>query len=53
MQVSAPLWFGNSGGGVFDDSGDLVGIAVALAWANAQNAALCVSLGDLREFLKP
>lgn len=27
MQVSAPIYFGNSGGGVFDEDGKLVGIA--------------------------
>lgn len=26
VQVSAPVWFGNSGGGAFDDEGRLVGI---------------------------
>jgi len=27
IQVSSPTWFGNSGGGAFDDDGNLVGIA--------------------------
>lgn len=27
VQVSGPVWFGNSGGGVFDTNGELVGIA--------------------------
>jgi S1-C subfamily serine protease len=27
MQVSAPVWFGNSGGGAFNDEGEIVGIA--------------------------
>jgi S1-C subfamily serine protease len=26
LQVSTPAWFGNSGGGVFNDSGELIGI---------------------------
>lgn len=26
IQVSAPIWLGNSGGGAFDENGDLVGI---------------------------
>jgi len=27
VQVTGPVWFGNSGGGAFDDEGNLVGIA--------------------------
>lgn len=27
LQVSAPVWFGNSGGGAFDEDGRLIGIA--------------------------
>lgn len=27
VQVSGPVWFGNSGGGVFDTNGELIGIA--------------------------
>ena len=26
LQISAPVWMGNSGGGVFDENGDLIGI---------------------------
>lgn len=27
IQIAAPIWFGNSGGGVFDEAGGLIGIA--------------------------
>lgn len=26
IQISAPIWFGNSGGGAFNDSGELIGV---------------------------
>ena len=33
LQVSAPVWYGNSGGGAFDEEGKLVGIASFLTGA--------------------
>ena len=33
MRITAPAYFGNSGGGVWADDGSLVGIAVAIMTA--------------------
>jgi S1-C subfamily serine protease len=49
MQVSAPIWYGNSGGGAFDAEGSLVGIASFKALA--PNVAFYVHLETIREFL--
>jgi len=49
VQVSAPVWFGNSGGGVFDSHGGLVGIASRLA--RAPNTALFIHEDSIKKFL--
>lgn len=49
MQVEAPVYFGNSGGGAFDDYGNLVGIADFLLKMPGQ--AFFVHLDSLHHFL--
>jgi len=50
MQVSAPVYLGNSGGGIFNASGELVGIASFIA--SAPNAAFYIPLVHMKSFLK-
>ena len=49
VQVSAPVWFGNSGGGVFDTSGNLIGVASRLA--RAPNTAFFIHQDSVKKFL--
>lgn len=49
MQVSAPIYFGNSGGGVFNGDGELVGI-VSFS-GGAPNTAMLVHLSSIRKLL--
>lgn len=49
MQVQAPVFFGNSGGGCFDKDGKLIGIASFIA--PAPQASFFVHLRNLRLFL--
>lgn len=49
VQVSAPVWFGNSGGGVFDTSGRLVGIASFIT--KAPNTAFYIHADNIKKFL--
>lgn len=51
MQVSAPVWMGNSGGGAFDAEGHLVGIC---SWINtrAPNIAFFIHHDEVIDFLK-
>lgn len=49
VQVSAPVWFGNSGGGVFDTSGKLVGIASFIT--KAPNTAFYIHADNIKKFL--
>lgn len=51
MQASAPIYLGDSGGGAFDEDGQLVGIVHAIA-TEIPNVAFCVPLETIREFLK-
>jgi len=51
LEVQAPIYFGNSGGGCFDSSGGLVGVADFLA--PAPGIAFCIALGSVRLFLDP
>lgn len=50
IQVSAPVWMGNSGGGAFDSEGHLVGIC---SWINtrAPNIAFFIHHDELVNFL--
>jgi S1-C subfamily serine protease len=41
VQTSAPTWYGSSGGGLFDERGNLVGITTAIA-ANMPNTAFAI-----------
>ncbi len=55
LQVCAPVYFGNSGGGGFDEQGLLVGIADEIAVENgaqAGNISYFVHADTIREFLK-
>lgn len=49
LQVSGPIYKGNSGGGCFTSNGDLVGIASRLI--PAPNAAMYVHLDTIKTFL--
>lgn len=49
LQVSAPIYFGNSGGGVFDTEGKLLGIASFIA--RAPNVAFYVHRDTINKFL--
>lgn len=50
MQVASPMYFGNSGGGAFNDYGELVGIA---DWIKrAPEMGFFVHLDTIRSFLK-
>lgn len=51
IQISAPAWFGNSGGGAFDDNGDLVGLCSWLS-VKGPNLTFFVPNDELKEFLK-
>jgi S1-C subfamily serine protease len=51
IQISAPIWFGNSGGGSFNSKGQLTGIC---SWINvrAPNVSFFVHKEEILEFLK-
>lgn len=51
LQVSAPVWLGNSGGGAFDDNGQLVGIC---SWVTrkAPNVSFFIHRDEIENFLK-
>lgn len=50
MQVSAPVFFGNSGGGAFNSNGELVGIASFLS--RAPNMAFFIPTSPIRTLLE-
>lgn len=50
MQVMSPVFYGNSGGGAFNDYGDLVGIAVRIS--RAPEVSFFVHLDSIRSFLQ-
>jgi S1-C subfamily serine protease len=50
LQLSAPVYYGNSGGGVFDEDGDLVGIVSFMSSAPLTNFAIPVK--RVRELVK-
>jgi len=49
LQVSAPVWFGNSGGAVWDDNGNLLGIASFIT--RAPNMAFFVDRSIIEKFI--
>lgn len=49
MQVQAPVFYGNSGGGCFNDYGELVGIAVRIS--RVPDSGFYVHLDTVRNFL--
>lgn len=51
MQVSAPIYYGNSGGGVFNDSGELVGISSFITSA-APNTAFYIPAPVIKHFMR-
>jgi S1-C subfamily serine protease len=51
LQISAPAWFGNSGGGAFDDQGRLLGISSFVS-ARAPNVAFFVHPNIVKAFVK-
>jgi len=50
VQVNATVWYGNSGGGVFDSSGNLVGICSRLTRVPMMN--YFVHLDSVKRMLK-
>lgn len=50
IQIVGPIWKGNSGGGAFTESGELIGIASFLA--PAPNQAFFVHADTIRDFLR-
>jgi S1-C subfamily serine protease len=51
MQVSSPAWFGNSGGGAFDDEGKLIGISSWIS-VKAPNVSFFVHRSMIKDFLE-
>ena len=51
IQISAPAWFGNSGGGAFNDNGELVGLCSWLS-VKGPNLTFFVPNDVLRDFVK-
>lgn len=50
-QISAPIYYGNSGGGAFNDSGELVGICSTMS-TKMPNTGYFVRLSTIRKFLR-
>jgi S1-C subfamily serine protease len=50
MQVSAPVFFGSSGGGAFDSNGNLVGIA-SFMMTRTPNCAFYIPVVSIKNFL--
>lgn len=48
-QVTAPIYYGDSGGGVFNEKGELIGITSFIY--SIPNVAFAVTLTDINEFL--
>ena len=49
-QVTAPIYYGDSGGGVFNEKGELIGITSFIY--TIPNVAFAVTLDDIESFLK-
>ena len=52
LQISAPLWMGCSGSAVWNEQGELIGIAEAVS-QSVPLATFCVPLDVVQEFLHP
>lgn len=52
MQVSAPVFFSNSGGGAFNDRGELVGIA-SMIFRSTPSCAFYIPVKSIRRFIEP
>ena len=50
-QIDGGVWFGNSGGGVFNEDGELLGVAV-IVYRPAPHIAFAVDLDDINAFLE-
>ncbi len=50
IQVNAAVWFGNSGGGLFNESGELIGIASRLV--GMPGMAYYISLTEIKKFVE-
>lgn len=50
IQISAPVYYGNSGGGAFNNEGELIGIANFLG--GAPNTSMFAHVDSVRELLK-
>lgn len=51
LQVSAPIWKGNSGGGAFNEAGELIGIASFIS--PAPSTGFFTHIDSIRVFLSP
>jgi len=51
LQVSSPVWFGNSGGGAFDEDGKLIGIS-SWIFTKAPMITFFVHVDVIKEFLQ-
>jgi hypothetical protein len=51
LQVSGPVWFGNSGGAAFDGNGDVVGI-VSFVYPSAPGTSFFVTARTIRRFMQ-
>ncbi len=52
MQVSAPIYYGDSGGGAYNAQGELVGIAHSIL-TEVPNVGFYVAPSTIKDFLKP
>lgn len=50
LQISAPIYFGNSGGGLFNSKGELLGVCTFLK-TNVPNIGYFVSSSEFKKFL--
>ena len=50
IQINGTIWFGNSGGGIFDNNGNLLGICSRMA--GVPGMSLFVHLDSIKELLK-
>lgn len=51
IQVSAPVWYGNSGGGVFNADGELMGICSWIKLGNVPSMSFFVHRDEISRFL--
>lgn len=50
VQLSSPIWKGNSGGGVFNDNGELIGILSFIS-SEAPNTAFAIHVNEVRRLM--